>query len=651
MFATIWYEADHEKAHEHVFSYVKEVEINQSSFYERLIQYAYLYDPNERTTGVVYPMREDVDRTVENAIASAVDAVHAEIAAQKVATRLVTKGGDWSTQRKAKRLSWYMSGLRKALGLDAIRSQQFKDAEVKGTGFVLVYPDFHEKTVRVERILADDLVVDEAECRTTKRPPQLHRRMFVDRAKLRAEYPESAADIDKANATWGYWAEWRPIRKHEVVALESWRPACGKPGDSCKACGTYEYEEDEKRAPVSFRYCKEHRFQPGRHTICIDGATLLDEVWIEEYYPISRMAWTERDKGYFGIGLVERTAKLQYQLNKAHWAEERLVDNWCQPVTWVHQSDAKITVASKNRLGTFGVYKTVMPQTVYPTGVTGDWTSRRYSSKEAIFEESGVSRMAATSKIPAGIRGGSGAALREYKDQTTGRFRLQEEANENAALDLDFLVLAACKKLGKDAPIVLHHAHKGFHKLELTDLLDGIELSDVRIWMEAASSLPDTPAGRQASVSEWAAAGVISQDEARRLLDPSGAMDLEAAISMYTAALEDIERCIEEVLDGEILVPEPLQNLKMGVWRFQQSYHLARQGGAPEEILEGLRVWIEQALHLDPSLRPFVYPHEAQVANSAPPMDPTMAAAPAEAQGMLPPGVPEQMPPMPAVAA
>lgn len=638
MIADNWYDADPECVHEKVFSYVREVESNQSSQYERFVQWAYLYDPNERAAGVSYPMREELDRTVENVIASAVDTVHAQIASQKVATRMVTKGGDWSTQRKARRLEWYAAGLRKTLGLDALRVQAFKDAEIKGTGFVIVYADKARKRVHVERVLADDIVVDDAECRSDKNPRQLHRRMFVDRAKLKRAYPDKQREIDQANTgpTWSYWADYRPIRRAEVVAVESWYPACGKPDEDCETCTSEE-----------FGCCDEHGYEKGRHSLSIDGCTLLDEVWPEEYLPIARIVWSERDKGYFGISLVERCAKLQYQVNKAHWQEDRLMDNWAQPVTWVHQSDAKITVQSKNRLGVFGVYRQQMPQTVYPQGVTGDWTQRRYSMKEAVYEESGVSRLAATSKIPAGIQGGSGAALREYRDQTTGRFYLQEAANEQFSLDLDFLVLAACKKLGDDAPVVLHQAHKGFRRIEMADVLGDIDLSDVRIWMEAASDLPNTPAGRQASVSEWAQAGIISQDEARRLIPPGGTLDLEAAISMYTAALEDIERCIEEVLDGEILVPEPLQNLKMGTWRFQQAYHKARGNGAPEEILEGLRVWIEQALYLDPTLRAFVYPHEAQAMNANAPMGPDAAAPmPDESQMMLPPGAP-----VPAVAA
>jgi hypothetical protein len=71
--------------------------------------------------------------------------------------------------------------------------------------------------------------------------------------------------------------------------------------------------------------------------------------------------------------------------------------------------------------------------------------------------------------------------------------------------------------------------------------------------------------------------------------------DLEKAMSLYTAQLEDIERCIEDILDGDMLVPEPYQNLQMGLWRFQMSYLEQEGNGAPEDVLEGLRQWMNQA--------------------------------------------------------
>jgi hypothetical protein len=153
------------------------------------------------------------------------------------------------------------------------------------------------------------------------------------------------------------------------------------------------------------------------------------------------------------------------------------------------------------------------------------------------------------------------------------------------------------------------------------------------VQIAAASNLAKTPAGRTQLALEWAQAGVISQDEARRLMQHP---DTERSMSLYTAALDDIERCIEEILDGEVLVPEPYQSLKMLLWRGQQAYLKACSDGAPEEILEAFHTWLVQAAWV-----------EGQAAAGAPaPADPMMAGAglpPDPAMAGMPPG----MPPMP----
>ena len=92
--------------------------------------------------------------------------------------------------------------------------------------------------------------------------------------------------------------------------------------------------------------------------------------------------------------------------------------------------------------------------------------------------------------------------------------------------------------------------------------------------------------------------GVISQDMARRLLMPNSPLDVEREMSMYTAAIEDVDASIEEILDGNAVVPEPYQNAQMAVWRGQMAYLKAARGGAPEEILETLRQFITQSAWL-----------------------------------------------------
>ena len=73
--------------------------------------------------------------------------------------------------------------------------------------------------------------------------------------------------------------------------------------------------------------------------------------------------------------------------------------------------------------------------------------------------------------------------------------------------------------------------------------------------------------------------------------------DLKQATSLKNAHIDDIYRTIEDLLDGgpeAYEPPEPYQDLMLGIRLAQQRY-LKERKRAPEESLENLRRWIEDA--------------------------------------------------------
>ena len=557
-----WWLADDGQVHAKLMSYIAEVERAQMATFDRFRKLAYLYDPYFTGGGLADDDDKRPGLVQENVIASNVDSIAGTIAATDVRARFMTDDGDWSTQRRARLLEHYAEGLSKLLGIDEACRRAFHDAALKGTGLVKVYVDSFDE-VRAERVMVDDVIVDEGDCRGGP-PRQLAQRVFIAAESLAAAFPEHEEEIWRAASQVGpsqrYWAEYRPVEREQVVCVESWYLPIGKKGSK--------------------------GYRAGRHVICIEGRDLLDEEWHKTHFPFARMVWTERPGSWYGIGGAERIVGHQRVLNKTNWQIDRQLDHGAVPTTYVRMADANLAVRSVNRAGTIVPIKGEMPQTVIPPAVSGETYKRREDIKSSSFEEFGQSRMAATSMKPAGID--SGVALREYRDQTTQRFAQQEKGFEQLKLDCVWLALDCCKDLGKAAPTVIRRSKWGPHKIDWAK----VDMGETRVQIAAASNLSRTPAGRTQLVLELAQAGVVSQDEARRLMQHP---DTERALSLYTAAIESLERGIEETLDGEITVPEPFENLKLGVWRYQQAYLKARNDGAPEEVLEGLRQWITQA--------------------------------------------------------
>lgn len=563
-----WWDAEEGQVNTCVLDYVSAVEQNQADIFDRFVQLDYLYDPNSHVEGIEGKSNMFMDQMSENVIASNVDTVTATITSSEVRPRLMTDDGDWSVQRNAQAMSWYAEGLAKLLDIHEKCCRGFHAGALKGTGLNKVYINSFDE-ICVEPTMIDDIVVDEGEVRAGK-PRQMHQRMLVDREVLKAAFPDSADEIDKAQGSsdrdWSVWAEYRPIGAEEVVCIESWWLPIGRKGKD--------------------------GYKPGRHTIIIDGHDLLDEEWEDHFFPFARFGWIERTKGFYAIGLAERIVGHQRELNRYNWTEGRILEQHAVPTTYVSPVDSNLTIKRTTRIGRTVVVKGERPVTVSPSPLSPQLINRRQEVKASSYEESGVSRMAASAAKPGGLD--SGVALREYRDQTTQRFSRQEKGFERFCLDTIWLVLQCAKKLGENAPTVTRKSKYGPKKIRWKD----IENDEIRVQLVAASTLGRTPAGRSAFVLEMAQGGVISQDMARRLLMPNSPLDVEREMSLYTSALEDVEASLEEIKDGEQVFPEPYQNNKMAVWRGQMTYLTIRRGGAPEEVLEAMRQFIVQAAYL-----------------------------------------------------
>lgn len=563
-----WWQADKGKVAGALFTYVRTVDRGLFDRFNKFLRLARLYDstalPGDPVRGREY------GRVHENALASAIDTISATIATTEIRAVFDTDDAEWSVQRRARLLELYVEQLGKLFKVPQKCRHAFKaGGAVKGTALCKVWADSF-KRLRVEPAMVDDIVVDELETRNGD-PQQLHYRTTIDRDELKASYPKFKQQIEQAQGgvgKWVKWAGWRPMRRNDVVVIESWRLPIGVKGMT--------------------------GYVAGRHVIAIDGCDLLDEVYEDDFFPFAVMRWSRPTEGWYGIGVAERVATIQLGLNRRNLQNDRKLDQGAFPTTWVQQQDAALAMATtsamQNTLGTVAVYNgsqhpiTVQPPTVAPEELRD---AERLSGK--VFEVSGVSRMTAQAIKPAGLE--TGAAIREYHDKVTMRFAEQEADFESFALDVVWLMLHVCKKLGADAPKVTRKTRFGSRTIAWSD----VDMTEVRYWIGAASTLNRSRAGREQLVAEWAQAGIISTDSARRLIKHP---DLEREMSLFTAAIENVENCLEEIADGGTVVPEPFMNLKLLVWRAQQQYldwTTGRRGRAPEAVLENLRTLIVQA--------------------------------------------------------
>lgn len=566
-----WWEAEEGQVYKSLLPYVRTVESRQSDYFDRFLMHEAHYDPNG-------PAAEWADAGYlrrlrgikENVVAVACDTVRATIAATEIRVRFMTDDADWSTAKRAESLELYAEELTKLLKIgDACRAAFFACTK-KGTGLVKVYAD-QDKQIRVEPVMVDNIIVDDRECANGAPPRQLHyRQADFDCDLLCQQFPDHRDAIMKARGRTP--AGWRRPRvgpgetRNDVLVVESWRLPLGDPST-----------RDEEGT----------RYVPGRHAICIEGADLLVEEWHEPHFGMAEVRYFERDGSWYGGSLAERIIGHQRVLDRRNHQRDRQLD-YAVPTLFVNHIDQNLRIQT-TQAGNVIPHKGERPQMVVPGVVGAEIANDRLDARASAIAEIGLSEIATRGQKPSGIE--SGAGLREFKDQTSQRFSMQERAFEALWLRVVELALGVCKQLDGDAPAMSRQTRFGPRKVKWSD----VEMTDVRVQIAAASTLARTPAGRVQTVLELSQAGAITMDETRDLLEHP---DLSKNRSLYTASLKAIEHDLELIEEGEYVMPEPFINLDLAQRYAQNRYLIDRDAGAPEHVLEGLRTYAVQVAHM-----------------------------------------------------
>ena len=591
---SFWWQGEEAEAAKDVFATVRTLEQSQSELRKIFLFNARLYSNADLpgldwTTSQQSVTRRPYGRNTENIIQSVVDTATSKIAANRPRAVVSTDDADFTTQRRAKLLESFIEAQMHRLGVYDLAALAFRDSCVFGTGALKVFEEDGE--VCVERVVPDELIVDECECRSAY-PRTLYQRKFVDRSVLIHDYPESAEAIEQAKS--GVWSG-RRLDKQQVVVIEAWRLPSGRGADD------------------------------GVHTICIDGETLLWERYKKATFPFVFYRWTPPLIGFYGQGLAEQLTGIQLEVTKLRRFIRLAQDTISVPRVFVHRKSKILTEhLIDSEIAKIIHYEGQPPVFLSPPAVAQDiyLYVERLSAKA--YEIAGISQLSAQSKKPSGLD--SAVALREFSDQETSRFAMQSQSYES-------MILEVAQRIVEVAKAIYARRKKPLRLWNTTNVAELIQWSDVdmdedmyRMKIDAASLMARSPAARQQQVREWFTDGVIDQDEYRRLLDHP---DLKRSATLMNAAINDIEATIENLCAGKYEQPEPFQNLELGIVKVQEAYLDCRRRNAPEPILELFRRWMKSAEQLIPKSAP---------ASAAP----TMAPPP---MGGPPPGAPPMGPP------
>jgi hypothetical protein len=338
--------------------------------------------------------------------------------------------------------------------------------------------------------------------------------------------------------------------------------------------------------------------RPGRHVICINGATLLDEEWKQEYFPIIFIRWRNAPTGFFGLGLAQQAMSAQVEITSVVRNITKNLHLFTNPRMMVANTSAISPHQLTNAWGTVLQYTPPFkpelvsePQIVPPE--VYNWFENMYRK---VFEMCGLSSQAAFAQKPAGLD--SGKALREMSDIQSDRLAPISQRYEQFYLDYTI----ACVDMAE----TLYSKNKGFAVIAgSTRKSERLKWEDVKmprdsytIQLFAANFLSRTPSGIFQDVQDLLNMQLIDQVTARKLMDFP---DLQQVFDDENAARDNFENQIEKILDDELyLPPQPFDDLQLGIKVYRDAYNRARLDDIPEDRQEMMRTWIEQAQAMMP---------------------------------------------------
>lgn len=623
----VWWECkEGEQAREYsvhglLFTHVQVLEQEQYDVHLQNLLNAQLYgnrdlmafDWQAGTSAAFRPLNANL----ENLIQSVCETLRSNIAKDKPKATPTPRGADFDVYLKARLLDKWLYGEFMAQDLWAKGQDIFLDGTVFGTGVLKVYVDDGE--IFTERVNPDEIIVDQRECVSCDMPLQIHQRKLVSRLWLLETFPDYAEEIEKVQSTNFQYTSYRSPSEEQVVVIESWR------------------------LPI--------RGEGGRHVLCIENATLVDEPYTRDKFPFVFFRFNKHLSGFYGRSLVEDLTGYQIRLNELNEAIRIGQDVMCVPRVFFDPGGGIVKTHFDNTIGRVIQVRGPAPQAQTWNAFNPEIYNERDRIVKSAFEFAGVSQLSAQAKLPTQARLDSSDALREYNAIENERFNYQAQAYEKFYLEVAHHLVELAADLYKNKEVdrtVKFRASNLVMQIPWSEV--DLDVDKYVLTVEASSILNMSPAARKDMLNQWASAGVISREQYQAW---SGYPDLEHIAGLLSAANDHIEFMIDRMLHGEPQTPDPLDNLDAGFGVVHKTYLKLRTLDTPEDILMLFRNWIELAKEM---MEPAVSTNEMsmgameQVATGAglPPSQPGMEAIPPEmmmdpSMGGMPPMEPTGM--------
>ncbi len=545
------------------------------------------------------------DRPTFNLIQACTDTLVSRLSQAQPQPKFLTDGGDYRERHLAQQLNQFILGeFYQTHAYDKAR-RMLRDGIIMGTGALKVYEDEASKKVAIDRVMTTDLYVDDNDSLNGE-PQQMIQLKLVDRDRLLANnpkakkviagapqsYPDNSPDAGRTTAD-------------QVMVVEGWKLPSGPD-------------------PEALGY------MPGRHVIATQNGVIYEEEWTKTKFPFVFLNYSEPFLGYWGQGLATQLFGTQISLNRILYTITRAITLVGVPRVFIDQSSKVVKAHNNNEIGVIITYAGTKPSYEVAPCNAPELYAERDKLIDYGFRQCGVSDMQATGEKPQGLD--SGAAIRSFDDINSDRFAELSKKYDNVFIELAYLVTDVAMDIAKrDGKYQTVYPNKdGTKEIDLPKM--SLLKNPFVIQCFNESSLPRTPAGRIASVTEQVQAGMLSVKEGRRLMRFP---DLDQNEKLDNASEERIFQYLDKIVEkGEYNPPDTFMDLDLATTLVVQYLNLYLAAGLEEEKADLLRNFFKQvqAIKQAGMPPPAAAPMAPQAAPEAPPTSPLVPNSPSQPQ-------------------
>lgn len=494
-----------------------------------------------------------------NLTAACIDTLTAKLASITCVPQAVTNRSTAKGRQLAQDMNYIIKGLFHKYNIDNLINLAFRDAMCNRAGFIKV--SVEDKQLCVERIFADEIVVDILDGYYND-PYKIIHRKTIPKSVLLLQYPQFADKINGANTILMRVGNYQ-ISTPCVVIAEAW--------------------------------CKNTYKEKGRHVICIENETFLDEPWDKDYLPIVKFDYSPPTVGWTGQSVVDELEPIQREIDKLFLSVQAILKLMSIP-RWIVDINSQMNPdLITNKMGL--IMLADLKNGVAPILHNGAAMPPELPAQIEFLIAQGYARVGLTptdtqGAQPQGINQQSGEALKTLTEIKSERWSLLKKIYENAHIDL-------CKILLKETSttnikLSALDAKVGLRKVSTKSLPKDFDSYAIQVF--PVSLLPQDIGGRIDSVQNLLAMGAIPKEDVPELFDIP---DLGAYNYLKSAPRTYINLTIEKMLDTkEYISPEPYDDLRYGLTAALRYMAHEKLNENDEENLKLLRQFVNDCQEL-----------------------------------------------------